>query len=464
MINNVLNTIEKNKMFNMNDKVIVAVSGGPDSMCLLHILYKIKERYKLEIIVAHLNHCLRGKEADLDEKYVENFCIEKNIEFYSRRVDVHKISKEKNISCEMAGRDARYEFFEELKRKLNAQKIALAHNANDQAETVIMRIMRGTGLEGLTGIKPVRDGYYVRPLINSSRKEIEEYCYSNNINPRIDQTNLENIFSRNKIRLELIPYIEENFNKDIVKTLIRLADTVKNDNEYLEKIAEEKFNAYCSIKNNKLIITKKAFEEEEAILTRIIRRAVMILSGNFYNYTKVHVYDVIKIQRQGTGKKINLPNNIIAINNYGNIEMHKHCEYNDKSDKREIILDIQKRNIINEEGIVISFDIIDVNNDVNRIKRKKGLTKYFDYDKIKKEIVFRHRSTGDFFMPLGMKCNKKLNRMFIDLKIPREERDNVPLICFGDEIAWIVGYRVSERFKIDSNTKKILVINIEREE
>ena len=175
MMETVLKTIEQNKMFNEGDRVIIAVSGGPDSIALLHILNALKSRLKITLFVAHVNHCLRDDESDGDEEYVKNFCKKLNIEFRSKRVNIEKISKLKNISHESAGREERYEFFKELKEQLAAQKIAIAHNSNDQAETVLMRIMRGTGMEGLVGIKPVRDNIFVRPLINNTRYEIEKY-------------------------------------------------------------------------------------------------------------------------------------------------------------------------------------------------------------------------------------------------------------------------------------------------
>ena len=214
-----MNFISENSMLDKGDKVIVAFSGGPDSTCLLYILNELKEELGITLLGAHLNHCLRGQESDKDEEYAKKTCESLNIDFYSKRVDVHRISQEKNLSCEMAGREVRYEFFNELMHKFNASKIALAHNANDQAETILMRIMRGTGIEGMVGIKPVRDKIYVRPILHLNRSEIEKYCEEKNINPRIDKSNLEKIYARNKVRLDLIPYIEENFNSDIVNTL-----------------------------------------------------------------------------------------------------------------------------------------------------------------------------------------------------------------------------------------------------
>ncbi|MBC2582590.1 tRNA lysidine(34) synthetase TilS [Clostridium sp. DJ247] len=461
MIENVLSTIKKHKMFDEGDKILVAVSGGPDSVALLNILYRVKDDLNITIYAAHVNHGLRGKESDEDEEYVRNFCSELNIEFMSKRVDIDKISKVKNISCESAGREARYEFFEELKRKLGLQKIAIAHNLNDQAETVLMRIMRGTGVEGLVGIKPVRDKIFVRPLINSTRDEIEAYCRENNLYPRIDKTNLEPIYSRNKIRLQLIPYIKENFNKDIVQGLNRLADSARVDNEYLDMISKEKYKKYCDISTEKIIISKEAFLENEAIITRMLRLALYNFLGYLYNFEKVHIYDIIRIQSHATGKKINLPNNICVINNYGHIYILKNKKENIKSSQREYKLHIGRNQL---DDIKLKVNIKLVNKQEIANINKQDLVKYFDYDKIKENIILRYRKDGDRFMPSGMKGHKKLKDFFIDLKIPKERRENIPLICFGNEIGWIIGYRVSEIFKIDKYTQNILQISVESEE
>jgi tRNA(Ile)-lysidine synthetase, N-terminal domain len=237
-------------MLNKGDKIIIALSGGPDSICLAHMLSKIKDIYGITLYAAHVNHCLRGQEADEDEEYARSFCSENNIEFYSRRIDIKVMAKEKNLSSETAGREARYAYFDELKATLKADKIALAHNLNDQAETVLMRIMRGSGMEGLYGIKPVRDGIYIRPILGLSRSEIESYCKENNLTPRIDKSNLENIYNRNKVRLELIPYIQENFNKDIVNTLSRLSYIISRDNDFIEGFAKNRYDKYCSSEKN----------------------------------------------------------------------------------------------------------------------------------------------------------------------------------------------------------------------
>ncbi|WP_231169882.1 tRNA lysidine(34) synthetase TilS [Clostridium botulinum] len=462
MIEKVIHTIKQNNMFEVGDKVVVAVSGGPDSICLLHILYKLKEKIGISIVAAHINHCLRGEEADKDEEYVRKFCENLNIQCFVKKEDVHKISKDRGISCEMAGREVRYDFFSEVLNNVRANKIAVAHNANDQAETILMRMLRGTGLEGLIGIRAVRDNIFVRPIIDITRDEIEDYCYVNNLNPRIDKTNLENIYTRNKIRLELIPYIQKNFNSDVIEVLNRFSNTVKIDNDYLNKVSLEKYNKYCKGEKDKVIIKEEVFKEHEAILTRVIRMALKELKGNLNNFDKGHIYDIIDIQKKSTGKFIMLPKNIRVLNNYGDINLYKNNnKINIDKGKQEYNLVINKENIL-DNGLKITLDII---NNVEDTKfDKSSLIKYFDYDKINRDIKLRYRNNGDKFVPLGMKGTKKLKDLFINLKIPKEKRDIIPLIVFDDEISWIVGYRISDKFKINKNTKRILKIKIEREE
>ncbi|WP_338025784.1 tRNA lysidine(34) synthetase TilS [Clostridium rhizosphaerae] len=460
LINKVLSTIKKYNMFSSGDKVIAAVSGGPDSICLLHILYKLQEEFNIKLYAAHINHCLRGEEADKDEEYVKDFCRKHDIPCFSRKIDINKLAKERGLSSESAGREARYEFFDELFKELDAQKIALAHNANDQAETVLMRIIRGTGMEGIVGIKPMRGNIFVRPLINIRRESIEAYCEENNLSPRIDKSNLENIYARNKVRLELLPYIKENFNSDIISALNRLSETISTDNNYLESKALKKYKIYCSNKEQKVIINKEAFIEDEAILSRVIRLALKDVKGSLNNIEKVHIYDLIELQRLGTGKRLTLPENLIAYNNYGNIELGLSKVYVNNKNREEYELTIGEDNYIEQFNINVSIRIIDKNEKIDF--KEKDCVKYFNYDKLKEKITVRNRKEGDRFSPFGMKGNKKLKDLFIDLKVPKEERDNIPLICFDDEIAWISGYRISENYKVDKNTKNILEIKIKK--
>lgn len=450
-------------MFNVGDKVVVALSGGPDSICLLHILYTLRDKLGISLVAAHVNHCLRGEESYVDEEYVKEFCNLIGVECYTVREDIGKISEEKKISTEMAGREVRYAFFEHVLKKVNGSKVAIAHNANDQAETVLMRIIRGTGIEGLVGIKPVRDKVFVRPIIDISRREIEEYCIKKNLNPRIDKSNLETIYTRNKVRLELIPYIEDNFNPHIIETLNRLSASMKEDSDYISNIAREYYSKYCKKEEDKIIIKKQVFKEHIALLSRIIRMAIKELKGNLNNLDKKHIYDIMDLQSGTTGKYIMLPEGIRVLNDYGDI-----CFYNERNInlnfklEDEYELKIGEKNNLEQLGINIEIKLVH-RQEVDKFDHKEFI-KSFDYDKINGAIKLRYRRNGDKFTPFGMKGSKKLKDLLIDLKIPKDKRDKIPLILFGDDIAWIVGYRISEKFKIDKNTKNILQIIIEREE
>lgn len=460
MLQKIMETIKENAMLNKEDKIIVGVSGGPDSMCLLHILNTLRNTYFIDIVAAHLNHGLRGKDADEDEEYVKEFCEKNNIEFYSKKVNIEELSNTWGISSEMAGREARYSFFLELFNKLGANKIAIAHNANDQCETILMRIIRGTGLEGLEGIKPVRDEIYIRPLIKVTRDEIEDYCDKNNINPRIDKTNLQNIYSRNKIRLELIPYIKENFNSHVIEVVNRLGENIKVDNDFMEKKSKEVFGKYCNLTSNKVKIKSEAFNEHKALLSRMIRKAVELVKGNLVNFERVHVEYIISLQGGNTGKEIELPGGIRALNNYGEIILSKES-------KNEIKKNLETYEIsLNERNKIGRFNIEANTLDKKFLERVKenSLEQYFDYEKVNGNISFRYRKEGDKFQPLGMKGTKKLKDIFMDLKIPKSLRDNIPIICVGEEIAWIVGYRISDKFKVDKTTNKLLKIKLESEE
>lgn len=452
-------------MIKNGDRVLVALSGGPDSICLLHILNSLKDILNIEIFVAHVNHCLRGDDADEDERYVKEFCEKLQIPCYIKKANINKIAEERKISSEMAGREIRYEFFDEIFKNENLNKIAIAHNANDQAETILMRIMRGTGLEGLIGIKPIRDYKYIRPILCLTRDEIEKYCESNNLNPRIDKTNLENIYSRNKIRLDMIPYIKENFNSDIVSTLNRLASLSAIDQEYIEGVCDEKYERFCKEYRESITIDKGAFKENRAILSRIIRKVYIKLNGNGYNFEMKHIDDIVSLQKGETGKEIHLPNDIICKNIYGEISIYLNNKKNDfKLDEifisKNQLKTLKNINLLEKIGYDICIDIFpnkSIQFDNN------SLIKYFDYDKIKEGITIRAKKDGDKIIPLGMNGSKKIKSIFIDAKIPKEERNKIPLVCFDQEIAWIVGLKVSNLFKVSKKTQDIIKIKfIER--
>ena len=239
----VMSTITKNNLIQNGDKLVLAVSGGPDSLAMLNVLLDIKksERVDFEFVVAHVNHMIR-KEAIDDEKFVKDFCKKNNILCFVKRVDIPKISKDKKIGTEEAGRYARYEFFDEVLDNTNSNKIAIAHNKNDKVETILMNLLRGSGVSGLKGIEYIKNGKYIRPLLDCTRKEIEDYCYKKNLNPRIDKTNFDNTYTRNKVRNVVIPYVQQEFNPNIIETLNRLSELVKEEENYVDEQVEKAYS------------------------------------------------------------------------------------------------------------------------------------------------------------------------------------------------------------------------------
>ena len=310
----VIQTIQKNHLIETGDKVIIGVSGGPDSICLLHILNEIKEILGITLYVAHVNHKIR-KNANLDEQYVQEFCKKINIPFFAKQIDVQKIAKQNKIGLEEAGRKERYDFFEEVFEKTKANKIATAHTANDNAETVIMHFIRGTGLNGLKGIEKTRQNKYIRPLIECTREEVEEYCEKNNLNPRIDETNEENIYTRNKIRNICIPYIKNEFNQNIVKTINRLAEIVTEEDEYLQNQTEKIYHELCEKENKTLVVLnlKKFNQEHLVIKRRILLYTINKVLGNTNGIEKKNIEDVLRLCKRNIGNKYLYPNKNIKI-------------------------------------------------------------------------------------------------------------------------------------------------------
>ncbi len=320
----IINTIQKYKLIEERDKIVVGVSGGPDSMCLLDILYKISRKLnsqnspsrlaQLAIIVAHVNHMIRTEAKD-DEIYVKNYCEKNNIDFYTKSIDIQKFANNNKIGTEEAGRLARYNFFKEVLEKTGSNKIAIAHNKNDKAETIIMNLLRGSGISGLKGIEPKRDKY-IRPLIDCERYEIEEYCNCNNLNPRIDKTNFENLYTRNKIRNIVIPYIKQEFNPNIINTLDRLSNLVYEEDRYIENQVKKLYkNILITKENNKeIILDLKLFNgQEKVIKSRLVIYTITELLGNAQGIEKIHIEDIIKLCSNNIGNKFLTPNKKIKV-------------------------------------------------------------------------------------------------------------------------------------------------------
>ena len=319
LIHKVWNTIKKYHLIETGDILVLGVSGGPDSMTMLDILLKVKQANQIsfDFVVAHVNHMIR-EEAKEDEAYVKNYCMKNNIQFYGKSIDVQKIANTNKISTEEAGRNARYDFFDEVLQNINGNKIAIAHNKNDKVETMMMNALRGCGIQGLKGIEPIR-GKYIRPLIECERKEIEDYCKENNMEPRIDKTNFENVYTRNKIRNIVIPYIQQEFNPNIIETMDRLSHLVTEQETYIQKqvadaykeiVLEEEIDS----DNPYIVLDLKKFNvQENVIKSNIILYTITRLFHTTKGIEKIHIEDIIKLCANNIGNKFLMPNKNLKI-------------------------------------------------------------------------------------------------------------------------------------------------------
>ncbi|MBO5479197.1 MAG: tRNA lysidine(34) synthetase TilS [Clostridia bacterium] len=309
----VLETINKYHLIEENDHIILGVSGGPDSTCLFHIFLKLQEKLNFTFVVCHINHGIR-QEAILDEQYVEELCKKYHIPYYVKHEKVLQKAEQEKMSTEEMGRKIRYEFFHEILKKEEATKIATAHTKNDLAETVLMNLLRGTGVSGLKGIEAKRDNI-IRPLIECERGEIENYCKQNNLDPKIDKTNFENIYTRNKIRNELIPYLQKEFNPNIINSIARMSSILTEEDKYLEKLT---CKAYKQIlieeANEEIILDLKQFNQLDLVIKdRIVLYTITRLFGSSSGIEKKHIEDIIKLCSNNIGNKFLIPNKKIKI-------------------------------------------------------------------------------------------------------------------------------------------------------
>lgn len=460
MLDSVTETIKRYNMISPGDRIVVGVSGGPDSMALLHMLCSIREEFSLYIHVVHLNHMLRGREADSDTEYVRGFCTDNDIPFTIEYADINELSRKSRLSSEQAGRKARYELFTRVAKDVNANKIALAHNMNDQAETVFLRLIRGSGLDGLCGISPVRDGIYIRPLLFTPRADIEEYCSENNLNPREDSTNFEPLYTRNKIRLELLPFIKHNFNANIEHSLSSLAEILAMDNDFISSCADQAYLKVAKTAENGVMLDIALLKKlHGAIRSRCIRKALGYVKGDLTDIELKHVELINSLVSRGsTGAAVEVPGGIRAEVSYGFLRVAKAKDWSKPGFCHR--LQIPGATEVPEADCMIIASV-GCGQNVNPHDRNRFI-KYFDYDRIKGNLFVRNRREGDYIVPLGMTGRKKIKELFIDDKIPRFERNGIPLIACGSEILWAIGYNINDNYKISISTKTILKVEFIR--
>ena len=310
----VLQTINKYHLIEKNDSIILGVSGGPDSTCLFHIFLFLQEKLYFNFSVCHVNHGIR-KEASLDEQYVTQMCKMYDIPCYIKHESVKQKAIQEKMGLEEMGRKVRYEFFLDIKNKIGANKIATAHTKNDSVETVIMNVLRGTGLSGLKGIEAKRENTYIRPLIECERSEIEEYCHQKELNPKIDQTNFNNTYTRNRIRNNLIPYLKKEFNPNLIESITRMSNIIKEEDQYIQNITKENFEQICLTQEKEQItLDLKKFNELHLVIkNRIVLYTITILFGTSSGIEKKHIEDIIELCSNNIGNKFLIPNKKIKI-------------------------------------------------------------------------------------------------------------------------------------------------------
>lgn len=454
-------TVFEHNMINKGDKILAAVSGGADSVCMLHVLNRLKDIIGFDIYCAHLNHNLRGDAADADERFVIEFCGKLEIPVFTKSVDVESLAKEKKMTLEEAGRFARYEFFDELSQKYRITKTATAHNKNDNAETVLMRILRGTGIDGLGGISYEREDGVIRPLLDVSRFEIEEYCKENKLDFCTDATNSDNDYTRNKIRNKLIPYLEDEFNNKVMDSLCRLADNAKEDAEFLNSYARRLYDRLKSpLPHGKptALHIESLCMADKAIIARVIRIAADEAQRGVH-LEKKHIDDIFDLLKKGTGAELSLPNGLKARIQYGWISFETDCSektitaegdafFAEISVPEKVFVDLLGRNIsfrVETTGYKCKVNEIGLN-----------------YDLISDSKLFlRSRRNGDRMVFFADGKAKKIKNILIDAKVPRQDRDRIPLLCTGSEVLAIVGGRVSVKYKVTKDTERILVVEYE---
>jgi tRNA(Ile)-lysidine synthase len=458
----VLSFIRENRLLKSGDKAVVAVSGGPDSVCLLHVLYGLQDELKINLHVAHLDHKLRGAASGADAAYVKGLARRLKIPAAIESAEVKAYQKEHRITLEEAAREVRYRFLAAVAQKTEADIILTGHTADDHAETILMHLIRGTGIKGLRGLRPATsqnvDGVkikVVRPLLGITRKETAAYCGENRLEPRTDATNLSLKPFRNKIRHKLLPALHE-YNPQIAEALRRAAYTAAADLDFIEQEARLVFPEVTKVERNVITLEKKAFTGLHAALQRqILRDSIEELLGTLKDIESGHIEDMMEALRKPAGKTIGLPFGLSFRTVYDKYVLAKgtvaSCPLPTLG--KEFTLKIPGETMSPGWKIKVSF----ISNSA-AVKKATGFTACFDAEKAGKKITVRHLLSGDNFQPLGMKQPKKLNRFMMDEKIPRTWRQNIPLVCSGGEIFWVAGYRISEKYRVKPETEKVLKI------
>jgi len=451
----VRDTISRYQMINPKDRIVVGVSGGPDSVCLLDILNELRNELGIELIVAHFNHGLRPEEDGEETRFVESMALSLNLPFETKKAGPYM---QETGSLEEKARHARYCFFDEVNDKFSARKIATGHTLNDQAETVLMRLLRGSGTSGLAGIPPVRGGRIIRPLINLTRDEVLSYVELRGLKFITDSSNRETHFLRNSIRLEVLPQLME-IQPRVIELLGQTAEIMKRDDEWMEAEAAAWMEKAAEISEDfRVQIPLSGFNQlPEALQFRIVRHALMISSGTLRRISLRHVEDVISLV---TGEKpqaqIHLPNGLVVERTYDILIFYVGVK--EASSEYSYSLDGPGTFRLETQGYTVS---------VREIEKKEfsdiptsPWTAFLNGDRMTYPLEIRNFRPGDRFIPFGMSGHKKLKDLFIERKIPLEDRIRMPILTNNDKPIWVCGIRIDDRYKVTDETKQVIRVQM----
>ncbi|MCF0150864.1 MAG: tRNA lysidine(34) synthetase TilS [Firmicutes bacterium] len=445
-------TIQEQALLCPGDAVLLALSGGPDSLCLLHILRELSGPLHLSLRALHVNHLLRGEAADEDEAWVRAHCAQLQIPLEVVRADVRSLARQQGCSEEEMGRQVRYEA---LKRSAaeDGAKIALAHNRSDQAETVLLRLLRGTGVHGLGAMEYRRSDGVIRPLLDTPREEIEEYCQRKGLAPRTDATNSSPAYTRNRLRLQLLPLLEKDYNPSVQEALIRLAASARCDEAYLQQQAEDALSAICpdaaarARAGTVILCARQLAALHPAIRGRVIATCFRCL-GLQEELSFVHRNAIeVMLESGAGGKQLQLPDGYTAELYAGQLKLQApHLP----ADRQTPLLP-QLTATPFAAGEAPSFRTLGP--DARLVDSEKLAA-------LPGTLQVRFRRPGDRIVPLGMTGSKKLKDYLIDRRVPREERDRIPLLCKEDQVLWVLGYDMSQLICVDNHTKISLLLEM----
>jgi tRNA(Ile)-lysidine synthase len=461
LLEKVKETLNKYSMLSEGDCVLIGLSGGPDSVCLAVILDKLKKDFNLSLYAVYIDHGLRPDEVEKEKTFCREFCGRLGINLFCESVDVGNYSKQKGLNKQEGARDLRYEVDEEIAGRINAARVALGHNADDQAETLLMMLLRGSGRKGLSGIPPVRKKI-IRPLIEIEKKDIEEFLFQNvraiHESPlpfMVDSSNLKKDYFRNWLRLTVMSELKKR-NPSLIHNICRTMDILREEDDYLEIVVTKTLMRLISRKSDDAIelFLLPLSAVEKPILRRVLRRALDATDG-LRGISLAHIEDIISLIKTGkSGDRVYLPRDIRVIRDYSVLRITSLSPV--KIGEGEIAPPGEI--VFREAGIKIKA-----------LFEEKGYgqgddkyTVLLDAGNMVFPLKVRHREKGDFFYPHGFGKKKKLQDYFVDEKVPRDERDSVPILVSGNDIVWVAGYRADERFKITNKTEKFLRIIISK--